>query len=115
MLLLAGHRLSLVLALTTAPLAIALRTYVDWLDLGTLVEHAQATREAVGTVRTPLGMLAWAALDHGTRAYQLTLRQVRLTLRPEDCAGLAALLQAVQAQPALCPHLAQLAYIYGRL
>ena len=76
MLLLAGHRLSLVLALTTAPLAIALRTYVDWLDLGTLVEHAQATREAVGTVCTPLGMFAWAALDHGPRAYQLTLGQV---------------------------------------
>jgi hypothetical protein len=76
MLLLAGHRLSLVLALTTAPLAMALRTYVDWLDLVTLVEHVQPTRGAVGTGRTLLGTLAWAALDHGLRAYQLTLGQV---------------------------------------
>ena len=111
----AGHRLSLVLALTTPSLEVAVRTYVDWLDLVMLVESAQATGEEVGTVRTPLGTLTWAAPDHGSRMYQLTLGQVRLTLRLEDFRGLVALLQAVQAQPALRSYLVQLAYVYGRI
>ncbi len=113
--LLAGHRLRLVLTLTTPPLEVALWTSVDWLDLGTLVEHAQATGAEGGMIRTPLGPRTWAAPDHGPRVYQLTLGPVRLTLRPEDGAGRVTLLQAVQAQPALCPHLAQLAYVYGRM
>ena len=85
--LLAGHRLRLVLTLTTPPLEVALWTSVDWLDLGTLVEHAQATGAEGGMIRTPLGPRTWAALDHGPRVYQLTLGPVRLTLRPEDFAG----------------------------
>jgi len=44
-------------------------------------------------VRTPLGPRTRAVPDHGPRVYQLTLGPVRLTLRPEDFAGLAALLQ----------------------
>jgi len=94
--LLAGHRLRLVLTLTTPPLEVALWTSVAW-----AVWSARRWARSPGLRRTI--------------AYQLTLGRVRLTLGPADFAGLVGLLQAAQAQPALRPHLSQLAYVYGRM
>jgi hypothetical protein len=110
--LLAGHRLSVVLAPTALPLELALRTAVDWLDLVTLVACTQAAGVA-GTVRTALGTLTWTGAHDGPRLYQLTLGPCQLTLSPEDFAGLAALVQQAMAQPDLRLALEQLAFVYG--
>jgi hypothetical protein len=112
--LLAGHRLSMVLALTALPLDLALRTAVDWLDLVTLVECTQAAAMA-GTVRTPLGTLTWTGSHDGPRLYHLTIERWQLTVSAEDFAGLAALVQQAMAQPDLRLHLERLAFVYGRI
>jgi hypothetical protein len=113
--LLAGPHLRVVLTCTGLPLALALRTAVDWLNLVTLVEYAHTATAEGGTVRTALGRLSWAAPVQGPRQYQMTLDRWQLTLSGADFAGLAALVQQAMAQPDLRRHLEDLSYMYGRL